>query len=111
MARNQRKYDPVGCFFVFWEDCLVSERMFMPDRTYFLTPKLTEPGRGEQLSSCPKGCLFLMSPLSFKTLYIDTKKVINTGYSGFLCDQRWILFMPESTEGVAEGATTAMGQE
>lgn len=24
-----------------------SERMFMPDRTYFLAPELTEPGRGE----------------------------------------------------------------
>lgn len=65
MAQNQRKYNPVGCFFVFWEDCLVSERMFMPDRTYFLAPELTEPGRGEQPSSCPNGCLFLMSPLSF----------------------------------------------
>lgn len=71
MAQNQRKYNPVGCFFVFWEDCLVSERMFMPDRTYFLTPELTEPGRGEQPSSCPNGCLFLMSPLSFSqnTIY------------------------------------------
>lgn len=92
MAQNQRKYNPVGCFFVFWEDCLVSERMFMPDRTYFLAPELTEPGRGEQPSSCPNGCLFLMSPLSFflplKTLYIDAKKVMDTGYSGLLCDQR-----------------------
>lgn len=44
MAQNQRKYNPVGCFFVFWEDCLVSERAFMPDRTYFLTPELMEPG-------------------------------------------------------------------
>lgn len=36
MARNQRKYDPVGCFFLFfWEDCLVSKRMFIPDVTPF----------------------------------------------------------------------------
>ena len=71
MARNQRKYDPVGCFFVFWEDCLVSERMVMPDRTYFLASELTEQGRGEQPSSCPNGGLFLMSPLSFSrnTIY------------------------------------------
>ena len=61
MARNQRKYNPVGCFF-FWENCLVSKRMFIPDVTPFF--------------------------LSFKTLYIDTKKVINTGYSCLLCDQR-----------------------
>ena len=89
MARNQRKYNPVGSFFVFWEDCLVSERMFMPDRPYFLTPELTGPGRGEQPSSCPNGCLFLMSPLSFlKTLYINTKKEMNTRYGSLLCDQR-----------------------
>ena len=62
-------------FCVFWEDCLVSERVFMPDCTYFLVPELTEPGRGEQPASCPNGCLFLMSPRPFhKTLYIDTKK-------------------------------------
>ena len=70
MARNQRKYDPLGCFF---SGKIVSclERAFMPDRTYFLTPELTEPGRGEQPSSCPNGCLFLMSPLSFSrnTIY------------------------------------------
>ena len=41
-----------------------SERMFMPDRTYFLAPELTELGGGEQPSSCPNGCLFLMTPLS-----------------------------------------------
>ena len=49
MARNQRKYNPLGCFFVFWEDCLVSERVFMPDCTYFLVPELTEPGRGAEV--------------------------------------------------------------
>ena len=43
-----------------------------------------------------------------QTLYIDTDKAANTRYSGLLCDQRWILFMPESTEGVEEGQTTAM---
>lgn len=42
MAQNQRKYNPLGCFF-FWKDCPVSERLFMPDRTYFLAPELTEP--------------------------------------------------------------------
>lgn len=78
-----------AAFFVFWEDCIVSERMFMPDRTYFLAPELTEQGRGEQPSSCPNGCLFLMPPfLSPKTLYIDTKKVINNRYSSLLCNQR-----------------------
>lgn len=56
MAQNQRKYDPVGFFFVFWEDCLVSKRMFIPDVTTFL---------------------------SLKTLYIDTKKAINDRYSVF----------------------------
>ena len=61
MAQNQRKDNPVGFFFVFWEDCLVSKRMFIPDVTTFL---------------------------SLKTLYIDTKKAINTRYSGLLCDQR-----------------------
>ena len=38
MAQNQRKYNPVGCFF-FWEDCLVSKRMFIPDITPFFLSK------------------------------------------------------------------------
>lgn len=39
MARNQRKYNPLGCFFVFWEDCLVSKRMFIPDVTHSFLSK------------------------------------------------------------------------
>lgn len=59
MARNQRKYNPLGYFF------------------------------SEKIASCPNGCLFLMPPfLSPKTLYIDTKKVINNRYSSLLCNQR-----------------------
>jgi hypothetical protein len=59
MAQNQRKYNPVGCFF------------------------------SGKIASCPNGCLFLMSPLSFlKTLYINTKKEMNTRYGSLLCDQR-----------------------
>lgn len=38
-----------AAFCVFWEDCLVSERVFMPDCTYFLVPELTEPGRGAEV--------------------------------------------------------------
>ena len=30
---------------------------------------------------------------------------------GHLAGKTWILFLPESTEGVAEGATTAMDYE
>lgn len=61
MARNQRKYNPVGSFFVFWEDCLVSKRRFIPDVTPFFLSKYYN---------------------------IDTKKAIDTRYNGFLCDQR-----------------------
>ena len=31
------------------DSCSVSERVFMPDCTYFLVPELTEPGRGAEV--------------------------------------------------------------
>ena len=86
LLSNELRDQPEGkatrwaAFCVFWEDCLVSERVFMPDCTYFLVPELTEPGRGEQPSSCPNGCLFLMSPPAFSPKhYILTRR------------KRWIL--------------------
>ena len=55
LLSNELRDQPEGkvtrwaAFCVFWEDCLVSERVFMPDCTYFLVPELTEPGRGAEV--------------------------------------------------------------
>lgn len=77
LLSNELRDQPEGkvtrwaAFCVFWEDCLVFERVFMPDCTYFLVPELTEPGRGERPASCPNRCLFLMAPLFLRpnTIY------------------------------------------
>ena len=36
-------------FCVFWEDCLVSERVFIPDCTHFLASELVESGEGAEI--------------------------------------------------------------
>lgn len=108
-----RKGYPVGCFFWLSEgSCSVSERVFIPDRTYFLVSKLPKPGRGGNLPRVQTDVYSWWHPCPRDwILYIDAKKYRNAKYGGLLCDQRWILFVPESTEGIEAGQMTAMNGE
>lgn len=64
-----------AAFCVFWEDCLVSERVFMPDCTYFLVPELTEPGRGAEVCFVSKR-MFIPdgTPVLVTKYYILTRR-------------------------------------
>ena len=64
-----------AAFCVFWEDCLVSERVFMPDCTYFLVPELTEPGRGAEVCLVSKR-MFIPddTPVLVEKYYILTRR-------------------------------------
>ena len=81
LLSNELRDQPEGkvtrwaAFCVFWEDCLVSERVFMPDCTYFLVPELTEPGRGAEVCLVSKR-MFIPddTPVLVKKYYILTQK-------------------------------------
>ena len=81
LLSNELRDQPEGkvtrwaAFCVFWEDCLVSERVFMPDCTYFLVPELTEPGRGAEVCLVSKR-MFIPddTPVLVKKYYILTRR-------------------------------------
>lgn len=81
LLSNELRDQPEGkvtrwaAFCVFWEDCLVSERVFMPDCTYFLVPELTEPGRGAEVCLVSKR-MFIPDDTSVlvKKYYILTRR-------------------------------------
>ena len=55
--------------------CFYSERMFMPDRTYFLTPELTEPGERRATFLVSKQ-MFIpdVTPFFLSKHYISTRR-------------------------------------